>query len=65
MKTTPVTPRDFTRSVLAVPPLCTGSDGMPCAVENQRLIEFLSAAGIATFVYGGNAKRLHTVDLDR
>lgn len=59
MKTTPVTPQDFTRSVLAVPPLCMRPDGMPCAVENRRLIEFLSAAGIATFVYGGNANLFH------
>ena len=59
MKTTPVTPQDFTRSVLAVPPLCMGSDGMPCAVENRRLVESLSAAGITTFVYGGNANLFH------
>ena len=59
MKTTPVTPQDFTRSVVAVPPLCMRPDGMPCAVENRRLIEFLSAAGIATFVYGGNANLFH------
>lgn len=59
MKTTPLTPQDFTRSVLAVPPLCMRPDGMPCSVENQRLVEFLSAAGIATFVYGGNANLFH------
>ena len=59
MKTTPVTSQDLTRSVLAVPPLCMRHDGMPSAVENQKLVAFLAAAGISTFVYGGNANAFH------
>lgn len=59
MKTTPVTYQDLTRSVLAVPPLCTRRDGMPCAAENQKLVALLSGAGISTFVYGGNANAFH------
>ena len=54
---------DFTekirQSVIAVPPLCRKSNLVVCPEENQRVITYLRAGGIKTFLYGGNAVFYH------
>lgn len=54
MRTT-LSPEDFQRSVIAVPPLCRDAAGAVSAAENQRLIRHLEAGGIRLLLYGGNA----------
>lgn len=55
MKTTPVTPTDLQRSVLAVPPLCRDSNLAIDAEQNALLVRHLEAGGVRTLLYGGNA----------
>jgi dihydrodipicolinate synthase/N-acetylneuraminate lyase len=57
MKTSPVTPEDLSRSVIAVPPLCRNADAEFSldSAENARLIRHLEAGGVSTLLYGGNA----------
>ena len=55
MKTDAVTPADLAVSVLAVPPLARVRNGAPAIAENRRLVEWLAAGGVSTFMYGGNA----------
>ena len=55
MKTTPVTPADLQRSVLAVPPLCRRADLALDEGETRKLVQHLRAGGVSTFMWGGNA----------
>jgi dihydrodipicolinate synthase/N-acetylneuraminate lyase len=55
MKTTPVTPADLARSVLAVPPLARHADFSLNAPANRAQIRHLEAGGVTTLLYGGNA----------
>jgi dihydrodipicolinate synthase/N-acetylneuraminate lyase len=55
MKTTPVTPADLGRSVIAVPPLARYSDLTLNEDANRQLISYLEAGGVRTLMYGGNA----------
>jgi len=55
MKTTPVTPADLARSVLAVPPLARYSDLTLNEEANRQLISWLEAGGVSSLMYGGNA----------
>ena len=55
MKTDAVTPADLAASVLAVPPLARVRNGAPAIAENRRLVDWLAAGGVSTFMYGGNA----------
>ncbi|MBX7211720.1 MAG: dihydrodipicolinate synthase family protein [Verrucomicrobiaceae bacterium] len=55
MKTTPITPADLRRSVIAVPPLCRKTDLTLADDENTKLIRHLEAGGVTTLLYGGNA----------
>ncbi len=55
MKTTPVTPADLQRSVVAVPPMPRHADGRIHAEANGRLLAHLRAGSVTTFMYGGNA----------
>ena len=59
MQTKAVTPEDFRRSVIAVPPLCRLANGMPSEANNRRMIGFLVKGGITAFLYGGNANAYH------
>jgi len=59
MQTKAVTPDDFRRSVIAVPPLCRLANGMPSKANNRRMISFLAKGGISAFLYGGNANAYH------
>ncbi len=62
MKTTPVTPADITRSVLAVPPLARHDDFSINREANRQLIRHLEAGGVRTLLYGGNAN-LYNIDV--
>ena len=55
MKTDAVTPADLARSVIAVPPLARARNGAVSIGENRRLVEWMAAGGVSTFLYGGNA----------
>ncbi len=55
MKTTPVTPEDLGRSVVAVPPLALNEDLTPNPEENGRLLDHLHGGGVSTVLYAGNA----------
>ena len=55
MKTDAVTPADLARSVLAVPPLPRGPDGALHEGETRRLVDWLRAGGVTTYMFGGNA----------
>lgn len=55
MKTSPVTPEDLARSVLAVPPLARHADLTLNHAANKAQINHLQAGGVRTLMYGGNA----------
>jgi dihydrodipicolinate synthase/N-acetylneuraminate lyase len=55
MKTTPVTPTDLARSVIAVPPLARHRDLTISTADNRALIQYLEEGGVRTLLYGGNA----------
>ncbi|HVZ15368.1 MAG TPA: dihydrodipicolinate synthase family protein, partial [Bauldia sp.] len=55
MKTTPVTPNDLARSVIAVPPLARRADLAINDEANRALVAHMKAGGVGTFLYGGNA----------
>jgi 4-hydroxy-tetrahydrodipicolinate synthase len=55
VKTSEVTIADLKASVLAVPPLATAADGSPSEAENRKIVAFLTAGGVTTLLYGGNA----------
>jgi dihydrodipicolinate synthase/N-acetylneuraminate lyase len=59
MKTTPVTPADLARSVIAVPPLARHADYSLNTDANQALIASMEAGGIRSLMYGGNANFYH------
>jgi dihydrodipicolinate synthase/N-acetylneuraminate lyase len=59
MKTTPVTPADLRRSVLAVPPLAWRDDLSLNAEANLALVDHILKGGVTTLVYGGNANAYH------
>jgi len=55
MKTSAVTPADLAQSVLAVPPFARVRNGAAGIVENRKIVDWLIAGGVTTFMYGGNA----------
>ena len=55
MKTTPVTPTDLRRSVIAVPPMPRNPNGSINAEANRLVLDHLRAGRVTTFMYGGNA----------
>ncbi|WEK48763.1 MAG: dihydrodipicolinate synthase family protein [Candidatus Kaistia colombiensis] len=55
MKTDAVVPTDLARSVLSVPPLPRGEDGVIHEGETKRLIDWLHSGGVTTYLFGGNA----------
>jgi dihydrodipicolinate synthase/N-acetylneuraminate lyase len=59
MKTTPVTPADLQRSVIAVPPLARHADFSLNRSANAALIRHLQAGGVRSLMYGGNANFYH------
>ena len=59
MQTEAVSPEQFRRSVLAVPPLARTSDLQICAEQNTRMIRHIEAGGVSMLLYGGNANLYH------
>ena len=55
MKTNAVTAADLARSVIAVPPLARSRNGAVSVAENRKIVEWMAAGGVSTFLYGGNA----------
>ena len=55
MKTSPVTPADLQRSVLAVPPLCRRPDLALDEAANRAMVAHLRGGGVTTHMWGGNA----------
>jgi len=50
-----ITPARLRKSVLSVPPLARRSDLALDEAQNRRLLDYLRAGGVTTFLYGGNA----------
>lgn len=59
MQTSPVTSEQFSRSVLAVPPLARDASGRVCRDNNEKLVQFIEAGGVSMLLYGGNANFYH------
>jgi len=59
MKTDAVTAADLARSVIAVPPLARAENGAVSITENRRIVDWMAAGGVSTFLYGGNANFYH------
>ena len=59
MKTTPITPADLQRSVVAVPPFARNADLTPNWKANAALIDHLQQGGVRSLMYGGNANFYH------
>jgi dihydrodipicolinate synthase/N-acetylneuraminate lyase len=59
MKTTPITPADVRRSVLAVPPLAWTPDLTLNVEANLALVRHIQGGGVTTLIYGGNANAYH------
>jgi dihydrodipicolinate synthase/N-acetylneuraminate lyase len=55
VKTTLVTPKDLSASVVAVPPLALNGDFSLNTGANRALVRHLEAGGVSTLLYGGNA----------
>ncbi|WP_142846405.1 dihydrodipicolinate synthase family protein [Telmatospirillum sp. J64-1] len=55
MKKESIAQADLTRSVISVPPLALNADFSLNEAENRRLIEWMHAGGVTTYLYGGNA----------
>ena len=62
MQTSPVTPADLRKSVIAVPPLARHPDHTINRADNAKLIRHLEAGGVTTLMYGGNAN-LYNISL--
>ena len=59
MQTTQVTSEQFSRSVLAVPPLARDADMKICRTENEKIIRHIESGGVSMLLYGGNANLYH------
>lgn len=55
MFTGPITVARLRNSVLSVPPLARRADLALDEAQNRRLLDYLRAGGVTTFLYGGNA----------
>ena len=59
MQTTPITSEQFSKSVLAVPPLARDSDLRICPTNTEKIIRHIEAGGVSMLLYGGNANVYH------
>ena len=59
MLTTPITPADLARSVIAVPPLARRADYSLDRDANRALVRHLEEGGVRSLMYGGNANFYH------
>jgi len=59
MPQTGLTPADYGRSVVAVPPLALAPDGGVAVAANRDLMRHIAQGGVTTLLYGGNANLYH------
>ncbi|CAG0969398.1 hypothetical protein BURK1_01145 [Burkholderiales bacterium] len=59
MKTSPITPADLARSVIAVPPLARHADLSLDRDANRAIVRHLEGGGVRSLMYGGNANFYH------
>lgn len=59
MQTTAVTSEQFSKSVLAVPPLARDADLKICPTNNAKIIQHIESGGVSMLLYGGNANLYH------
>ena len=59
MQTTAVTSAQFSKSVLAVPPLARTSDYKVCHENNRKIVRHIESGGVRMLLYGGNANFYH------
>lgn len=59
MPSQPLTPADFARSVVAVPPIALDAEGGIAVETNRRLMRHIAGGGVTTLLYGGNANLYH------
>src|SRR5512147_2990059 len=59
MKSTPITPADLARSVIAVPPLARRADFSLDREANRAIVRHLEDGGVRSLMYGGNANFYH------
>jgi dihydrodipicolinate synthase/N-acetylneuraminate lyase len=59
MNVSPIVEREFSSTVMAVPPLARHADLTLNVAENRKLIQHMEAGGVRTLLYGGNANLYH------
>jgi dihydrodipicolinate synthase/N-acetylneuraminate lyase len=59
MNVEPIATREFSESVMAVPPLARRADFTLDIEQNRKLIEHIENGGVRTLLYGGNANFYH------
>lgn len=59
MQTSPVTSEQFSKSVLAVPPLARNADFQVCRENNLKIVRHIESGGVSMLLYGGNANFYH------
>ncbi|MCE3018173.1 MAG: dihydrodipicolinate synthase family protein [Pirellula sp.] len=59
MWTAKVTADRLASSVIAVPPMARNAQGVLCRHNNEKIIRWIEAGGVTTFLYGGNAVFYH------
>ncbi|MCY3012557.1 MAG: dihydrodipicolinate synthase family protein [Planctomycetota bacterium] len=59
MWTAKITADRLASSVIAVPPMARNAQGVLCRHNNEKIIHWIEAGGVTTFLYGGNAVFYH------
>jgi dihydrodipicolinate synthase/N-acetylneuraminate lyase len=59
MSPSPLTPCEYARSVVAVPPIALDDAGRVAVEANRRMMAHIAAGGVTTLLYGGNANLYH------
>ena len=59
MWTAKITADRLASSVIAVPPMARYAQGVLCRHNNEKIIRWIEAGGVTTFLYGGNAVFYH------
>ena len=59
MWTAKITADRLASSVIAVPPMARNAQGVLCRHNNEKIIRWIEAGGVTTFLYGGNAVFYH------
>lgn len=59
MWTARITADRLAGSVIAVPPMARNAQGVLCRHNNEKIIRWIEAGGVTTFLYGGNAVFYH------